>query len=399
VLIFWLSQIKNIKSMKKLLIILFSFLVLTNYAQQNAYLNGDYKAEEGGKVYISKNKYNIEAIKPVNNKNAQVKNVILLIGDGMGLAHIFAAMTVNNDRLYIDQAPYIGLQKTKARNKYRTDSAASGSALATGKKTNYGVISMDEENNSSTTILEYAAGNGYSTGLVATSKITHATPAAFIAHASKRSQYDQIANYFINDSLNVFLGGGYTDFYNPEKGINHLPKIKAKGFQLITQLEELQKIKSGKIAGLFADGHMESYSKRGEFLVEATQKAIEILSQNKKGFFLMVEGSQIDWASHDNDIASTMQETLEFDRAVGEALKFAAKDGHTLVIITADHETGGLSVIDGDINAGLVEGKFNSSGHTSILVPVFAYGPGAEDFIGIYENTAIFDKMKKAFGF
>jgi len=308
-------------------------------------------------------------------------------------------MTANNDRLYIDQAPYIGFHKTKAKDKYRTDSAAASSAIATGKKTNYAVISSDENHNAAPTILEYAAGNGYATGLVAACKITHATPAAFIAHASKRNQYQQIATYFVSDSLDVFLGGGSDDFFKEETGINFMPGLKAKGFQIINKLEDLKAIKKGKIAGLFANGHLEPYPQRGEFLVESTRKAIEILNQNKKGFFLMVEGSQIDWAGHDNNLAYTVEETLDFDRAVGEALKFASKDGHTLVIITADHETGGLSVINGDIEKGLVEGKFNTTGHSSVLVPIFTYGPGAENFVGIYENTVIFDKMMKAFGF
>lgn len=385
--------------MKKQILILSFFITLFSYGQQKTYLDGNYKPEEGSEIYIAQKQHIVDQINPISYPNAEIRNVILMIGDGMGVSHVFASMTANNDRLYIDQMPYVGLQKTKAKDKYRTDSAGAGSALATGKKTNYGSISVDENNQPNPTILEYAAGNGYATGLVAACKITHATPAAFIAHVSKRNQYKDIAKFFVSDSLDVFLGGGSDDFCKRETGNNLRPALEAKGFQIVMEMEDLAKIKSGKVAGLFAGGHLEAYPDRGEFLVESISKAIELLNQDDKGFFLMVEGSQIDWTSHDNNLGATVEEMLDFDRAVGEALKFAEKNGHTLVIVTADHETGGLSVINGDIKEGMVEGKFNTTGHSSVMVPVFSYGPGAEKFSGVYENTAIFDKMMEAFGF
>lgn len=384
--------------MKNLLIVFGLLISLSSIAQTSTYLDGNYKAEEGGQVYINLKQHQVDAIKPLADPNAEIRNVILLIGDGMGVSHVFAAMTANNDRLYMDQTPIVGLIKTKAKDKYRTDSAGAGSALATGVKTSYGKISVDEDGNPNSTILESASGNGYATGLVAACKITHATPAAFIAHVPKRNQYEDIATYFVSDSLDLFLGGGSDDFFKRETGVNLRPALEAKGFQIITEMEALAPIKSGKIAGLFANGHLDAYPERGEFLVESTNKAIEILNQDDKGFFLMVEGSQIDWAGHDNDLAYTIEEMLDFDRAVGAALKFAEQDGHTLVIITADHETGGMSVINGDIEKGMVEAKFSTTGHSSVLVPVFAYGPGAEKFSGIYENTAIFEKMMTALG-
>ncbi len=385
--------------MKNLILLLSLFIALAGFSQQATYLDGKYKAEKGGQVYIAQKQHVVEDIKPIADPNAEIRNVIFLIGDGMGVSHVFAGMTANNDRLYIDQTTYVGLQKTKAKNKYRTDSAGAGSALATGKKTNYGSICVDENGEPNATILETAAGNGYATGLVAACKITHATPASFIAHVPKRNQYEDIATFFVTDSLDVFLGGGSDDFFKRETGVNLRPALEAKGFQVITEMEDLAAIKTGKVAGLFANGHLKKYPERGEFLVESTRKAIELLNQDETGFFLMVEGSQIDWAGHDNNLAYTVEEMLDFDRAVGEALKFAAEDGHTLVIITADHETGGLSVINGDIENGMVEGKFNTTGHSSVMVPVFTYGPGAEKFSGIYENTAIYDKMMEAFGF
>ncbi len=385
--------------MKNFFLILSLFITLIGFSQQSTYHDGNYKSEKGGIVYVAQKQHIVDDVKAVADPNAQIKNVILLIGDGMGLSHIFAAMTANNDRLYIDQMPFVGLQKTKAKDNYRTDSAGAASALATGKKTNYGSISVDENDLPMPTILEIASGNGYATGLVAACKITHATPAAFIAHVSRRNQYEDIATFFVTDSLDVFLGGGSDDFCKRETGVNLRPALEAIGFQIVTELPALKEIKSGKVAGLFANGHLDTYPQRGEFLVESTLKAMEILDQDDKGFFLMVEGSQIDWAGHDNDLGYVVEEMLDFDRAVGEALKFAEKDGHTLVIVTSDHETGGLSVINGDVEHGMVEGKFNTTGHSSVLVPVFSYGPGAEKFSGLYENTAIFDKMIEAFGF
>lgn len=385
--------------MKNLLLVLSLFITLFSYGQQSTYLDGNYKPEEGGQVYVAQKQHMVDDIKAIADPAAEIRNVILLIGDGLGVSHVFAAMTANNDRLYMDQMPYIGLQKTKAKDKYRTDSAGAGSALATGIKTNYGSISVDENDQPNPSILEYAAGNGYATGLVAACKITHATPAAFIAHVSIRNQYEDIATFFATDSLDVFLGGGSDDFFKRETGVNLRPALEAKGFQIVTEMNALEEIKSGKIAGLFANGHLDRYPQRGEFLVESTRKAMDVLNQDDKGFFLMIEGSQIDWAGHDNDLGYVVEEMLDFDRAVGEALKFAQKDGHTLVIVTSDHETGGLSVINGDLEQGMVEGKFNTTGHSSVLVPVFSYGPGADKFSGVYENTAIFDKMMDAFGF
>jgi len=385
--------------MKNLYLFFSLFLALSSYGQTKTYLDGNYKPEKGGAIYIAQHTHVVDNINPIANPNAEIRNVILMIGDGMGVAQVFAGMTANNDRLYIDQMPVVGFQKTKAKKKYRTDSAAAGSALATGKKTHYTSISVDEEGNPNPTILEYASGNGYATGLVVACKVTHATPAVFIAHVSKRNQYEDIAKFFVSDSIDVFFGGGSDDFFKRKSGGNLRSALKAKGFQIVQQMDSLSVIKRGKVAGLFAGGHMDSYPERGEFLPNASDKAIEILNQDDRGFFMMIEGSQIDWACHDNDLAYEVREMLDFDRTVGEVLKFAAQDGHTLVIVTADHETGGMSVINGDPAHGMVEAKFNTGGHSSLMVPVFAYGPGAEKFSGIYENTAIFDKMMEAFGF
>lgn len=371
----------------------------TEATQTKAYLKGEYKKEAVGQVYTTKNQHQVDVIPSISNPNAEIKNIILLIGDGMGVSEVFAGLSANNDQLYIEYANRVGLQKTKSKNSYKTDSAASGTALACGSKTNNGFIGMDADSTAVESILEIASQHGKATGLVAAAKITHATPASFIAHVPSRKLYEEIAEFFITDQLDVFIGGGLDDFNKREDTRTLLPDLEAKGFQVAQTEQELNEIKEGKIAGLLSSGHIDKYPARGEFLPHSTNKAIEILSQNENGFFLMVEGSQIDWGGHDNSVGYVVEEMLDFDRTVGEALKFAAEDGHTLVIITADHETGGMSVHDADPEKGSVEGRFTTGSHSSVMVPVFAYGPGADAFMGIYENTEIFHKMMEAFKF
>lgn len=393
------------------ILILFIFLAQFSWAQTTqttpvakdsitkAYLKGKYKKEPVGEVYTTKNQHQVDVIAPITNPDAEIRNVILLIGDGMGVSAVFAGLSANNDQLYIEYADRVGLQKTKSKNKYKTDSAASGSAMACGVKTNNGFIGMDADSNAVESILEIASKHGKATGLVAAAKITHATPASFIAHVPSRGQYEDIAEFFITDQLDVFIGGGLDDFNKREDTRTLLPDLEAKGFQIAKTAQELDEIKDGKVAGLLSSGHIDKYPARGEFLPHSTNKAIEILSQGENGFFLMVEGSQIDWGGHDNSVGYVVEEMLDFDRTVGEVLKYAAEDGHTLVIITADHETGGMSVHNADPKKGKVEGRFTTGSHSSVMVPVFAYGPGADAFMGIYENTEIFHKMLAAFKF
>ena len=381
--------------------LLFALLLFVNagWAQKKGYLKGNYKKEAVGQVYITPHQHTVDQIAEIANANAEIRNVVLMIGDGMGVSHVFAGISANNDQLYIQYATRIGFQKTKCLDHYATDSAAAGTAMSTGSKTNYKHVGVNAEGQAMETILEIASENGKATGLVAACKITHATPASFIAHVENRGQYEDIANYFITDKLNVFIGGGLDDFNKREDDRSLIPDLKDQGFQVVTTAEELNKIDTGKIAALLSSGHIARYPERGEFLPESTKKALDILSQDKDGFFLMVEGSQIDWGGHDNSMEYIIEELLDFDRTVGEVLKFAEKDGHTLVIITADHETGGLSVHDAIPSEGKVEGRFTTGGHSSVMVPVFAYGPGADAFMGIYENTGIFHKMMAAFGF
>ncbi len=295
------------------------------------------------------------------------KNIILLIGDGMGPAHIKAYRhfmdnpnTPEIEALFLDNY-LIGtvatdpdqdshFSATKPASLFViTDSASSANAYSTGNKTTNGFLGLSPKKESQLTALELAKQKGKKTGLVATSQITHATPAAFIAHVDSRKKYSEIADSFVDNQwqgqpvIDVFLGGGVRDFKRTDRDLT--AELKQFGFEVITSKSELENTGS-KVAGLFADVAFPSVLEREKHhpsLVEMTNAAINKLNNNN-GFFLMVEGSQIDWASHDNDLVGMLNEMKEFEAAVKAAIDFAQKDGNTLVLITADHETGGLSV-------------------------------------------------------
>jgi alkaline phosphatase len=331
---------------------------------------------------------------------ATAKNIILMIGDGMGTSQVYAGMISNKGPLNIERCRHIGFARTCSGDNFITDSGASGTAIATGHKTYNGAISVDMDSLPLKTILEYAEDHDKSTGLVATSTITHATPAAFISHQVSRKDYEDIAMDFMKTDVEVFIGGGLDHFNNRVDSLDLTDSLEANGYHMVYDLEEMLCHNSGKMAALLYQGSPPKYSEGREIMLPlSTKMSLEILSQNADGFFLMVEGSQIDWGGHDNDSEYIINETLDFDHAVGLALDYAEKDGNTLVIITADHETGGMGINGGDLQEGTIEAAYTTDGHTGVMVPVFAYGPGAELFQGIYDNTEIFYKMMEAYGF
>ncbi len=330
------------------------------------------------------------------------KNIIFLIGDGMGLSAVSAGFYFGDGPSIFLDFKYIGLSKTSSATHKVTDSAASGTALATGKKTYNGAIGLDTLKTPVTNITEIVSGYGWSTGLVATSAITHATPASFFAHVEQRGMEEEIAVQLLSSGIDFFAGGGIGFFNRRGDGMNLFDTAAVKDFIIdTTSLKKVDNLQPDQKYGfLLAGGSMPSMLKgRGNFLPEATSLAIEQLSNDKDGFFLMVEGSQIDWAGHDNDTDYLVTEQLDFEKAIKVAMDFAEKDGNTLVVVTADHETGGFTLSaeynddEGHSKTDQINPTFATGGHSATLVPVFAYGPGAEDFTGIYENTGIFDKM------
>ena len=334
-----------------------------------------------------------------NMKQPHAKNIIFFIGDGMGLHQMFSAYTANGGSLSVDSVTHVGLQKTQSANKYITDSAASGTAMACGKKTNNGVIGKDTALNDLESILKFAERHQMASGLVSTSSITHATPASFIANEDSRNSYEAIAADFLETDIDVFIGGGLNHFTQREDGRDLTRELQEKGYTVTTTIDEMKNFTGGKLAAFTADIHNpRMLDGRGDMLPASTKKAIELLDQNENGFFMMVEGSQIDWGGHANDAEYVIAETIDFFETVQVALDFAKEDGETLVVITADHETGGMMILNGDYEKKTVETVFNTGGHTGIMIPVYAYGPGAELFTGIYENTEFKQKFITALG-
>ena len=329
------------------------------------------------------------------------KNVVLLIGDGMGLGQISYDIINNSHHSNFLKFKYIGLIKTASKTSEITDSAAAATAFATGYKTFNGVIGLDSEGNYKKTILELAKEKGLGVGMVTTSSIVDATPAAFIAHQKSRKMYEGIAADFLKTDIDIFIGGGMKYFKERKDGVDLTKKLKEKNYKVYSDETSLfADDYTGKIAAILMPEHLpKMQDNRGNYAVRASEKALSVLAKNKKGFFLMIEGSQIDFGGHNNDAEYIKQEMLDFDRVLGQVLEFAKKMPETLIIVTADHETGGFALTDDrknkDEGYDLISPKFTSKGHSATMVPVFAYGPGAEEFIGIYENTEIFWKIKK----
>ena len=351
-------------------------------------------------IFLSCSKTKEEGyIKPIENESSdQPKNIILLIGDGMALSQITAARTVSNKQLNMLRCDYIGIQSTHAADKYVTDSGASATAMACGKKTKYYTIGVDVDGTPLTSIIELAESNGLYTGIMTTSTIVHATPAAFYAHHTDRFAYEDMALQLTYQNVDFFMGGGKLYFDQRSDGLNLIDSLLAKNYEVVDSLDQVSGDK--KTAVFIANNNPGRYTwGRGDVLGNSLDIAIDMFRNKEKGFFIMVEGAQIDWAGDENDQNYLMAEMLDFDRAVGKAIDFAEEDGNTLVIITGDHETGGFSLLDGDEANNNVEGGFLTTQHTGSMVPVFAFGSGAKEFIGVYENSEIFYKMKAQLGF
>lgn len=325
------------------------------------------------------------------------KNVILLIGDGMGVGPVAAARCAGpgrDGRLAMDTMPYTGFSITYSANALVTDSAAAGTAMATGVKTSNGTVSIDPSGKRLKTILEVAREMGKATGIVSTKFITDATPAVFVAHADSRAKNEDIAIQIIRSGVNLVLGGGQQYFVPKSKGgaraddRDLLNEARGLGYAVVDSAEAMSKSTSRRLIGLFAP-HVMTSDRPEPTIAEMTAKAISTLSANGKGFFMMSEGGKIDSAGHANDANGSVKETLMFDEAVRTALNFAKKDGHTLVVVTADHDTGGLVVHEPNKDNPVFTPGWVNKGHDENMVPIYAYGPGAERFTGTHDNTDI----------
>jgi len=322
-----------------------------------------------------------------DQKDTEVKNIILMIGDGNGLTQISSSVLANGGNLTLTQFKSIGLLKTQSADDFTTDSAAAGTALASGIKTNNRAIGVDTLGNPVLNLTEVLYEKGFVSGCISTDDITGATPSAFYAHRKDRSDIDGIISDLHSSKLSLLIGGGSESL---TRGISDI------GFVIAESSNGIRTSTEERVAHFISQGGVPSILEgRGPFLAEATKNGLAFLTTKKKPFFLMVEGAQIDSYGHRNNVAGIVTEGIDFDRAITEAVKFADATGNTLVIVTADHETSGFSIPQGNLENGMIEGDFTTDDHTAVMVPIFAYGPKSDEFQGVYDNYSVFGKILK----
>ena len=305
-----------------------------------------------------------------------VKNVIFIIGDGMGLNQMCKLDSPN----HFERANYIGLSKTYSASHKVTDSAAGGTALACGVKTNNGMLGMNADSVAVNSVLTILGEQGLSTGIVASCRINHATPASFYAHQINRGMDAEILEDLYANGPEVFVAGG--------NKLLSIEKLEKAGYKYVESIGELQAQENGKVACVLATEDMPNALERGNEITLGTAEAIRLLEKNEKGFFLMIEGSQIDWAGHGNNADYMLAEMQDINKVIGLCMDYADANPGTLVIITADHETGGTTIVGENKDY-----KYTTGDHTGAMVPVYSYGTGAENFTGIFENTTFKDKI------
>lgn len=361
--------------------------------------------------------------KDLESVERKASNIILLIGDGMSISQISSYRLLKggpNERISVDKFPVSGIVLTHSENAIVTDSASSATAYSTGVKTNNGALGLDKDMNVLENLTETIHKYGFVSSLISTSEITHATPAAFASHVDLRWKTDEISKQMKESDVMTILGGG-RHFFLPEEmggkrddGVDLLSEVK-KSHTLLTNINELTNFDfsdNGKVMGLFADEHLRDIEKpenhsleptSSEMLDFAIKRSLNFQDQGCNGFFIMVEGSQVDWAGHANNINYLKQEMKDFDEAVQQALDFAKANKETLVLVTADHETGGLLIepaLPLDYTAEGVKFSFNTGigygSHTGVPVPIYAYGPGSKNFTGTLDNTDVYRAMIEA---
>lgn len=344
-------------------------------------------------TYVFDKPYKVEKITPPKGK--KVKNVILMIGDGMSLMHVYTAWTANRGQLWLENAQYTGLSKTWCTNRLVCDSGSGGTALATGHKTVYHAVGVDPDGKPLTTLVDLAKQKGKDAGIAVTCRLWDATPCDFSCHNIDRDKEQELVGGYPDSNLDYAFGGGAKYFEHRDDGRNVFKELEDKGYHISRTWDDLAAWKSGKVFAVPYDVDTPLPDERGDLLAKASMKGIELMNQNKNGFFMMIEGSQLDDYGHFNQLDLLMKETLDFDQTIGRVMQWAAQDGETLVVVTADHETGGLTLVAGDKAQGKVECCFSTKDHSGAMVPVYAFGPGSENFTGIMENTDIFWKIKK----
>lgn len=362
------------------------------------------------------------------SRQQNVKNVIYLIGDGMGFGAVTSLLLSEDEVTGFEQAPVVGLSETCSADNYVTDSAAGGTALATGTRTNNGYVGVDPDGNQLTSILRKAQTLGMKTGIVVNTTLTEATPASFYAGVNSRYKTYDIAKQFTESNVDVAIGAGLDRFIGRPDSLDLTATLIEKGYDVYLNWSSVLKSDSDKFVGILplADVHRKEkdrsitakaaegqevclaaelaaaageevasdFSEPTVYLEKAVGKALDVLSRdNKKGYFLMIESAIIDGYGHNNDGEGMVTEMKEFNNTLNLLVAYVNEHPETLLVVTADHETGGVgsSYTAYDKPLQII---FSTRGHTGTVVPIFAYGPGAENFAGVMKNTDIPKKIE-----
>lgn len=365
----------------------------------------------------------------------EAKNVIYLIGDGMGLGAVTSLLLSEDSVTGFEMSPTVGLVETSSANNHVSDSPAGGTALATGVRTKNGYIGLDPEGQKLTSIMHKAQEMGKRTGIVVNTTLTEATPAAFYANVTKRSMTYDIAKQFTESQVDVAIGTGLEPFYDRPDSLDLTATLIDKGYDVYLNWEAVLNTTSDKFVGIlpFADVHRrdadkvtasaadgqevclaakmaassegnetQHFSEPTVYLQKASAKALEVLSRNNRnGFFLMIESAIIDGYGHNNDGEGLITEMREFDNTLRHLIEYVNQNPETLLVVTADHETGGVGVSYKNHEVGgsaPLSMSFSTHGHTGTVVPVFAYGAGAESFGGVMKNADIPVRIEKLMG-
>ena len=347
-----------------------------------------HKQEESRlKYYTTPYTYDLVDVQmpPVTN---EVRNVIIMIGDGMGLEQVSCAWVLNHGKLNLDHFPYVGLSRTWCTDALITDSGAGGTALAAGQKTAESHVGTAADSTDLASVLVKAQELGKKTGVVVTCHLADATPCDFCCHNEYRYNQDDLIADYVECGVDYISGGGLDWFTVNRKDGRDITKEMAAAGYAVALTEEALMAAELPVIGLLAPDNLPVAMERGDLYRHTVARGLDILSRESgdKGFVMMLEGSCIDDWLHGNDIGKAMEELLDFDRTIGDVLQWAAADGHTLVVVTADHNTGALTLQDGDLEEGTIGVAFGSESHNGIAVPVYAWGPGSDAFTGIREN-------------
>ena len=362
-----------------------------------------------------------------NTSNQKPQNVIYLIGDGMGFGAVSSLLLSMEEETGFEKAPVIGLSETCSANNYVTDSPAGGTALATGTRTCNGFLGVGPDSVQLESLLKKAQKMGKKTGIVVNTTLTEATPGAFYAGVTSRKESYKIAEQFTESGVNVAIGAGLSAFINRPDSVDMTAVLIEKGYNVYLDWKSVLETKSDKFVGILDMGDVHRRNKKStttasaaegqevclaaqlaategnadttrfseptEYLHKACTKALSVLEKDApQGFFLMVESAIIDGYGHNNDSEGMIEEMKELDQTLKTLIAYVDKHPNTLLVVTADHETGGTGIAYKSHEVNQPEGlhlNFSTKGHTGTVVPIFAYGAGAENFRGIFQNREL----------